>query len=408
MLATAAGMPGGAGMAGAFGPSEGTPLRPKSLPWSPSDKKKSSGSKPTKDPVMQHGARKISNAMKERARHMLDIALSQDRLDQLAITVPPVMFFVMTILVVEVLYIYWAVWMFLYLMIAIGANAYTTRSGKLDWQKTSAKFSLVGITLGLILGIALFYSEFVYYYRYRDLRRHTNVFGTQPADSMADAGMIEFSKGSVVDQTRSVGYQSIGLGEKICVAPVVDSATTAIDTISFFAVGVDCCEFRGQFRCGDVGDPAAKFGMLLLDPGTVTASPMLEWLVDDPALREAFTEAIALQKAVFGTPVAERTRLLLWTSDPIGLQNGYWWTGCWRIFFWTLLWSGACYAAAHFYLHDPLHLLGQKNSNLARLPTSHDDMLKQHMPNSGMSAKKPAPSPAKPSVTTLPASQAMA
>ena len=83
---------------------------------------------------------------------------------------------------------------------------------------------------------------------------YLNVLPSESAAAHADAGKLLFSLDTKVDTSKTVGYRAKHV---YCVAPIMDYATTVIQ---YWAVGVDCCQGRGQFACGDVVD--VKVGMV--------------------------------------------------------------------------------------------------------------------------------------------------
>lgn len=82
-----------------------------------------------------------------------------------------------------------------------------------------------------------------------------------PVSSHADATMVEFASGSYVDRDNSVGYMRAGT--IYCAAPIVPSSGIGHSPVENWAVGVNCCDQRGGFRCGEVGNPDARGGILV-------------------------------------------------------------------------------------------------------------------------------------------------
>mmetsp|Transcript_60346 Transcript_60346/g.127830 ORF Transcript_60346/g.127830 Transcript_60346/m.127830 type:complete len:290 (+) Transcript_60346:133-1002(+) len=66
-----------------------------------------------------------------------------------------------------------------------------------------------------------------------------------PSASHADASVVHFQRGTFVDTTHSVGYMENG--KIFCVAPIVKAGTIS----TYWAVGKNCCQQRGDFKCGD-------------------------------------------------------------------------------------------------------------------------------------------------------------
>merc|ERR1712137_980086 len=60
-------------------------------------------------------------------------------------------------------------------------------------------------------------------------------------------GVYNFLNGSFVDDKRTLGLVSDG--DIYCIAPVALEGVYS-DAISFWASGIDCCELRSGFQCG--------------------------------------------------------------------------------------------------------------------------------------------------------------
>lgn len=229
------------------------------------------------------------------------------------------------------------VYAYVFFISAAVVFAMRNQNWRQEYQHRTMHFIAFALLLALIVGFFLYYHHMVYFYRYRDLRRHTNVAGSQAAEPFADAGMVMFTEDTKVDSSRAIGYLSIQAKATLCLAPIVDSSSTPSDPVSFFAVGKNCCGWRGNFECGEVGNAAARGGMLLLDPSTLSDSPALEWIMADPTMSDGFQDAIALEKASYGTIVADKPRFVRWTLDPVDYMNGYWWASFWYCFLSSIL-----------------------------------------------------------------------
>jgi len=121
-----------------------------------------------------------------------------------------------------------------------------------------------------------------------------------PGAQMVDAGRVLFLPGSRVAGGMAAGFKS---GSVYCVAPVTLGKPLPGASYDFWAVGVDCCPGDGNkvdFRCGDVGDPAAYAGVRLLDDG------------QRPYYRLAVQQAEAAYRIRAPRPI-----FFHWSRDPI-------------------------------------------------------------------------------------------
>mmetsp|Transcript_66941 Transcript_66941/g.160312 ORF Transcript_66941/g.160312 Transcript_66941/m.160312 type:complete len:323 (+) Transcript_66941:120-1088(+) len=177
----------------------------------------------------------------------------------------------------------------------------------------------IAIALGMLAGADVYYNWLLFYYKYKGLRSYTNVAAGQSAAEFGDAAMLAFSSESSIDVTRAIGYKSARLGQTVCVAPIVETSMEASDPVNFFAVGFDCCDYRGSFDCDDAGDANSRSALLLFRPSDVV-SKGLEWRVDPVLHPQVYQEAIDMDKAVYSTAVSGSARLVRWSADPETLQ----------------------------------------------------------------------------------------
>merc|ERR1719374_318864 len=109
-------------------------------------------------------------------------------------------------------------------------------------------------TIGGLVGFFVYYQDLVYYERYQELETYTNVGASQSTVEYNDAGAILFTDDTRLDTMRAVGFQSRWNGNIYCVAPIVDGSMGTTTEISWWAVGLDCCNPRQDFRCDDAQD----------------------------------------------------------------------------------------------------------------------------------------------------------
>lgn len=190
-----------------------------------------------------------------------------------------------------------------------------TRRPAQRWKKWVGAFGALAALGGLLVGLYIHYEWTLFYGKYSNMMKYSNVAASQPAMQFEDAGSLIFTQGTTVDRTRAVGYRNIRTSQTMCVAPVVDSQMAPTDPIVFFAVGVNCCGWRASFHCDDAAKGGTRGGLLMLTPNHLT-SPAMEWAVDSAFNFEGFEEAIELQKSVFGVSPAKHHRMLRWVEDP--------------------------------------------------------------------------------------------
>lgn len=100
------------------------------------------------------------------------------------------------------------------------------------------------------------------YWRLADGASYRHLDPAVSGSTISDATMLEFQDGTFVDTERSVGFMKGG--DRFCVAPVSGPEQSKTPTI--WAAGLNCCQSRGKFSCGDVSGPAAVTATSVPDP----------------------------------------------------------------------------------------------------------------------------------------------
>jgi len=209
------------------------------------------------------------------------------------------------------------------LTINVGFAVFEMAHGK-AWLWWLGVLCTVAILFGLAAGCFNYYRYLLYFYSYQDLRKYTNVAGSQHAAGFADAAMMLFTKDTAVDTTSAVGMQDPEDSGKIyCVAPIVDGSMTKDDLISFWAVGVNCCEERANFQCDGAGDAAAKSGLVVLETSKLVSELVADF-VAELGTTDNYRRAIKLQNSVFGASNAKENVFVRWTKDPVEMQDTFW------------------------------------------------------------------------------------
>jgi len=201
---------------------------------------------------------------------------------------------------------------------AVVASAYKQHR----WESWFGKLLLIASVTGFVTGLHIYYSQMVFYYHYRDVSTYTNVVASQPALTVADAGIIAFAVGSNIDNSRAVGFQSAIDGATICVAPIVDASMTPGVPVNLYAYGVDCCGYRGSFDCDSARDASARSGMIMPDAADVTP-PIFQSLFAGGPSSSGLAAAVKLQQSLFGGSKADNVLFLRYVKDPLAVQIAY-------------------------------------------------------------------------------------
>lgn len=275
-----------------------------------------------KDPLLRRGSKALHDEKEDTAAQEVNITVETLWKRTLTLTFGCCIFYVFMATVVALFFDNWPFWVVLTLVITLAKSGLVWKFLVRRWLSSLGLFFAFGSLSGFTMGLYAYYSCLLPYLRYADSEKHTNVAAGEPALRFADAGMLTFSPGSNVDVTRAVGYMSAKAGARMCVAPVMDLSMGAQDPINFYAIGTNCCGWRGSFTCDDAGDPEARSALLELDMNTIV-SPWTAWLWQDPVTSDGFQAALKLQEAVYGTKAAAHVRLLHWAREPHTMQHGY-------------------------------------------------------------------------------------
>lgn len=201
--------------------------------------------------------------------------------------------------------------------------------GRIPWYGIVSFMIFVNVVLGTVGGIAADHAVFSSYFAYSTKRVYTNVLPSQSAAAHTDAGVISFARSARVDTTKALGRRK---GSMYCVAPILDELSTS--RAEFWAVGTDCCNARGGFLCGDVMDPAARSGIVLVSDTsaftthTTGGGPSPTTAPDDTSEQSQFEQAARQAQAVYNLASPEHPVFVRWVSNPVEaegilLQRGY-------------------------------------------------------------------------------------
>lgn len=218
-------------------------------------------------------------------------------------------------------------WFAFYLAILFGFTCWLgfLSGGKKVWIARLSFLTAVAICIGLISGFYVYYTEMVYYDSIGDMQKYTNVAASQNSAQFEDASMLLFTEDSAVDSTRAIGYKDATSGKTICVAPIVDASMGQTDSVSFWAVGENCCSPRASFECDGAAKGGARSGLLQLDLA-VLVSPIIAEIIEGLGgvnSMDAYHSAIRLDQAAYATVKADHVRFLRWTDDPFKLRKDF-------------------------------------------------------------------------------------
>lgn len=175
--------------------------------------------------------------------------------------------------------------------------------------------------VAVVIGFFLYFRFLCYYWKYTEMRTYTNVAAAQDASAFSDGSMILFTEDTRLDPMRSIGFKSRWTGSQYCVAPIVDGTMGDGDGIYYWAIGMDCCTGRAEFRCDDAADFATRSALVALEP-TDVVRPFMAWAVRGAAYPH-YLEAVRMQEATYNTKAAPDPTFVYWTRDPIAMKDTF-------------------------------------------------------------------------------------
>lgn len=157
--------------------------------------------------------------------------------------------------------------------------------------------SVFSVLTGILAGAYIDQSLLIEHSAFNARRIYDNVLPQTPALAYLDAGIVRFSQDTHLDNAHALGYAHGR--DRFCVVPIV--GTQAPTVIEFWAVGINCCDQRANFRCGR---PASKAGLVYSE------------LDVHKELVHNFHMAAREAGAAFGIKVSKDPMFVRWVEDP--------------------------------------------------------------------------------------------
>mmetsp|Transcript_41518 Transcript_41518/g.75225 ORF Transcript_41518/g.75225 Transcript_41518/m.75225 type:complete len:312 (-) Transcript_41518:24-959(-) len=146
--------------------------------------------------------------------------------------------------------------------------------------------------------------------RAHHLQQYNNVLPDSNPLGYSDAGIIFFSPESRIAGSLSAGYRV--WPHRYCAAPIMTNETLSNDSsgasVGFWAVGMDCCDSRGDFECGNF-EGADERGALSVDSEFAGK-------VSGHAVKEHYDAAVRMAAAAAGLKVSKGAILLKCDDHP--------------------------------------------------------------------------------------------
>jgi len=176
-----------------------------------------------------------------------------------------------------------------------------------------ASWLLAAVVLGTVVGYVSYDCCIGEYWLSQRLEARENVLPSEPAGAYANAGEIIFADEARVDASKSVGFKDT---ETFCVAPIASDAP--LDTVQFWAAGIDCCGARGSFACDDSWNPKAHAGVVI---NNISNALMRS------DIRGKYLKAIKLAEVTYAIASVKEPILVRWVANPDQVQLNVWRAG---------------------------------------------------------------------------------
>jgi len=173
--------------------------------------------------------------------------------------------------------------------------------------KYVGSLGVVAVVLASVSGSTAYDKYTLRYWMGSSRARANNVEPSLPAMGYSNSAALTFTPDTGVDLVRSLGYKGIETGGTVyCVAPILDAAAADVDEVRFWAIGQDCCMPTWGFRCGPVGNPAARSGVVLRKMGSHSSREMYQ----------IYSNAAHQAAALYHLRTSEDPVFVSWTLDP--------------------------------------------------------------------------------------------
>jgi hypothetical protein len=184
--------------------------------------------------------------------------------------------------------------------------------------------SIIAVIIGLVVGVYAVMTSLLEYHRLNGGASYFNVLPTEPAAAKSDATTILFTNFTSIQFNRTYGFvdaltTSHRMGRPFasllnpgattyCVAPIA-SGLRENSRVQYWAAGLNCCEQRSNFQCGDANFRGTH--------GAIVLPRSLQTL-------QGYEAAIHGAESAYGLEISDTFMLLAWTEDPIGYRNRLW------------------------------------------------------------------------------------
>lgn len=177
-----------------------------------------------------------------------------------------------------------------------------------------AAWLLLSVITGTFVGLFSYDCCIGEYWDKQQLESRENVLPSEPAGAFAHAGEIVFADEARVDPSKAVGYKD---NDVYCVAPIASDGP--MDTVQFWAAGVNCCGARDSFVCDDAWNPKAHAGVVIRNA--------TKWSMMHEDIHARYMKAVKLAEVTYSIASNKKPIFVRWVSNPNQVEMNIWRAG---------------------------------------------------------------------------------
>lgn len=184
-----------------------------------------------------------------------------------------------------------------------------------------AVLCLLAMVCGTFTGFYIFETTLQFYYASDQGQEYTNVVPSESSGSVADAGLLVFTDDTEVDLTRPAVFVHQAT---YCAAPIKLQNEMKPSKVQFWAVGKDCCDAAGGFKCYSARDSRARAGIVVKHS---------KWF---PKEEQNYRGAVNMAVEAYNLATSKPPMLVRWVYDIDAALDVVWTDAMW-FWAWTLL-----------------------------------------------------------------------
>lgn len=186
--------------------------------------------------------------------------------------------------------------------------------GRTRWDWAPMIVNLLAVFFGVTAGLEN-YTQISPMVHINYLHHYGGVRPSANPDAYVDAGVLGFARDARLDATQSAGYFS--WPHRYCVAPIVSDNPE--ETVSFWAAGMNCCDARGRFWCGDADDDDTHGGAgstaKMIGIRIMPSLNIGRWIWHGHEADKLYNLAVGMAAGSYGLKIPRNPIVVGWVKD---------------------------------------------------------------------------------------------